>query len=346
MAINIISDSIENGEGRDSEGKRSFTRKILFSKENTDPIPSLMESDLFPSYGDAHPNHSDWYVSETPTVEPHSDSRFLVTAKYSREESGMDGSLGGSSVLPWEMPPQNVNVSFFEHTVPMTVMYSKNGDNIPVANTAGCAIAATKNVSIMQISFEYNLEHKTGTFPTLAAEAIINRDPVRILSYDIPSTCGKLMPMSSVLNTVKKNNGTIKYQYNTIKATIQVKLDGWKRELLNVGTLANWGGPLAQWGTKIGPIYQYKKNAEQVIPSWGDIFAVQKARAEAKEEADSKKKELEFSYVEITEPMPLQWDGSFFEEAITDPKNNPYLKISGYESIPASWEIYKFPKEM
>ena len=127
-----------------------------------------------------------------------------------------------------------------------------------------------------------------------------------------------------------------------------LKLYGWKKVFLNVGTRARFEN---KDGVKhISRIYKYRylpsynkatyftdlANAMELYGSLEDLIAARKAFLDSSKEATSSM----FPYEEITEPMPLNEDGTLDLDALTSKR---YKTVSGYMKKGESWTRYNLP---
>lgn len=351
MSVEIIARE-DRGASVDSSGAVSFSHVIQFEG---DSLMEIVSSTLLPQRGSRHPQNTAFFL-DSLEVQPNGNKgrrvQALATLNYSNSTE-LTRYYGGD---PWDLGAQNVTETTQEAQIAFISGWDEHGNEIANVNSAGCRILSETTEPIIVLSFSYNLEAFDRREPKIAREAIINSSTVRVAGRKIPAKTGKLLPMEANYVPEYGAENELIREYWDVKATIQIKASGWAREELDVGTMAFFRSGSGELLRIPKNIYRYtpwtsKESSDKLrtVPKFGsidDVIAAQENYAElfeTDEEKQNAKNELPFE--EITEPMPLNADGTLFMEAIAGPMVNPYNKKIIFDTVIGSWSAFDMPEE-
>ena len=337
MSVEIIARE-DRGASVDSSGAVSFSHVIQFEG---DSLMEIVSSSLLPQRGSRHPQNTAFFL-DSLEVQPNGNKgrrvQALATLNYSNSTE-LTRYYGGD---PWDLGAQNVTETTQEAQIAFISGWDEHGNEIANVNSAGCRILSETTEPIIVLSFTYNLEAFDRREPKIAREAIINSNTVRVAGRKIPAKTGKLLPMEASYIAEYGAENELTREYWDVKATIQIKSSGWAREELDVGTMAFFRDGAGNLLRIPKNIYRYtpwmsKESSDKLrtVPKFGsidDVIAAQEKYAElfdTDEEKQDAKKELPFE--EITEPMPLNEDGTLFMGAI--------------DTVIGSWSAFDMPEE-
>lgn len=350
--IQIIEDDIEF-DGIDSSRRKTATRLLVYSREAGDSTMDLAESNLLPRIGDVHPKYTRFTVDsvEKPIVSEGKPT-FCVKVKYKHGGDSGGGSGGGENgddggevddtgkveVKPWNLGPQNVQLTSFEYESPAEYLYDHNNKKHDLKNTAGQRILLSAPFCGTKISFTKNYKHMGNTWRFVNHVYQLNDKSLTVCNVKIARYHGKLYPIYPQLHTVYENDGqTIKWEYESINFNIDVKYDhDWRTSVLNVGKLAKFNGVLE-------PIFVYTPwmsedpyvNAK-TLPKYGSIADVQKAQAEYERIVKGGK----IPWSQFDEELPLDESGGIDMQAIQD---QVYRNLTGFLYEVNDWSEYSLP---
>lgn len=346
MAITLNKDDTRF-TGIDSSGKRTATRSMVFGYASGDDTMDLAESSLLPKVGDVHPSYTAWTVqsvgepswSDSPRI-------FSVNVTYSMGGSSGGGSVSSKGKKPWELGPQNFQSSTYEIEEPLLQLWDKDKSSyIPLVNTAGDRILATVPKTVQRITFQLHYKHTEGSTKKQNTNYSYNSSSETVCNITIPPYAGKLLPFSTTLHTIYKENGEVDYQYETAEITIDIRNgDTWLLKYLNVGTQAIWGSGETSFK---GAAYRYHElTSSSATPTESnmEIGSLEDALAAKKVYTDAGGKAGNFPIEEITEPFPLDSSGGFDETAYSS--GGEYVTVSGYPKQGESWNKFDLPKSI
>ena len=377
MSAVELQDVRDTGISYDDQGRVRITRTKMFC---ADSIMALYNSKLLPMRGSRHPDNSRFKL-DSSSCEPVGNVggpgqrwQFLWTGEYSASGWGGSGGGGGDDDKePWDLGAQDVRYDTFSSTVPMTEVYDpadKTGQqSFNLVNSANCPFALEHDVYGRELSFSFAVKNS----PNLNDDPLINAESINVAGIGILQYGGLLMPMSASKIVEYDDHGEKKREYWQINVTIRMAPNsfkkGWKRAQLDVGTLAFDAADTSSAPREAQPIYRYfpwtsvDPTAKQLTkPSFGSINAVAKAQADyaliaarakygqsltvasmnAEQTAYYYQAFQDLPFSEVTEPLPLN-NGFVWQQAIKDPKNNPYHKIEYFEYAVADWKQYDLP---
>lgn len=341
--IELTRDDITSASGGSKDSGKSFVRTLFLRHDPDDTMVDAINSVYMPKWNDCHPVYTAFFVTDIGDVEVFSDDTFKIEVTYSNK---VDSSEPVSAETePWNLPPQDVNISTFDKEIAMTKYW--DNDKMKwrtLLNSAGVRISATKVVTVAQLSFTMNVKKKSSV-PQLNAAYLYNAYPETVCGIYIPKHCGKLLPFNATLHSVTDSStGKIKYEYWSVAVTVQIILptgdegnENWSFSYLDVGTLVR------DKDGNLGAIYKFRDATKKeevktakVIYGSIDELTIQRSKWDKSDIAN-------FPYEEITEPMPLN-DGKLYLEAMNAQGDVPYGKITGFDSRPASWSKFDLPK--
>ena len=301
----------------------------------------LFSSNVFPAYGSRHPDDSTFALESANVTQIGNENgkiQVLWEGTY-QQTTGGGGSSSGGEVQPWDLGAQNISITAASETKPMLGGYNENGNYVSLRNTAGCPIFAEETKTITELSFTFCIKAGSSGGPNRNTVPLINKSSCTVAGYTIDAKCGLLMPLGAklIVEYEEDDPGKVKRRYWEVSATIRINSSGWQREFLNVGTMAKFGDSS---GSDPQPIYTFKAGETGQV-KYGSIFAAIAARtAYLKTNPDAK----DFSYAEITEPLPLNNSGGIDFDAMRGGTNS-YKKIVMYETKPTSWSSFNLPKD-
>ncbi|OQA85345.1 MAG: hypothetical protein BWY31_01981 [Lentisphaerae bacterium ADurb.Bin242] len=341
MAIRIKQDVIHTRAQTDSDGRTTVTRKIVYEGDVDDTILNVTTSPLYPQLDSALSQNANFFL-DTIELEHQGTTPNLFEANATYKTSNSSTKLRKDQ-KPWDLGIIDWDINFQDVPIPYTHGYDEKGNWVQNLNSAGSPIVADTTVSMPIITFSFNVKSaKPVLYNTVP---VLNKNEVLLNKYTIPKYCGKLMPVGVKEIKVYKNDGTLDYEYYHCSVTILVMFKTWEDMFLDVGTLAIY---MVDGKPAKGAIFKYtpwvkKEPEEQIktVPKFGSIDEVVKAKNiyEKVEKGGFSK----LPWEEVTEPMPLNKDGTIFTDAITKPETNPYNTVNRYPCKPVSWTAYGFP---
>jgi hypothetical protein len=342
MAITLWKDDITSASGGSKDAGKNFVRTLFLRHDRDDTMVDAINSVYMPKWNDCHPVYTAFFVTDIGDVEVFADDVFKIEVTYLNKVDSTEPV--SAETKPWDLPPQDVNISTFDKEIAMTKYWDNDKKKWrTLLNSAGVRISATKVVTVAQLSFTMNVKSKS-SIPQLNAAYLYNSNAETVCGIKIPAYCGKLLPFNATLHSVTDSStGKIKYEYWSIGVTVQIILptgdegnENWSFSYLDIGTLVR------DKGGNLGAIYKFRDavkkedlSTAKVIYGSIDELTIQRSKWDKSDIAN-------FPYEEITEPMPLN-DGKLYLEAINSP-DVPYGKIIGFDSRPASWSKFDLPK--
>ena len=332
MAI-AISSIEDTGMSMSSSGWTRTRQKVV----SGDSWEELYLSGVFPQYGSRHPENTYFRLTSANISAIGNEGRkvqALWEGTYTTNQTEFDNFNSD----PWELGAQEVSVSSTTEQVVMNGGYDDKGKWVSLVNSAGCPIMAETTIPIMELNFIFAVKTDQKDEAPINMGGLINKNKERVAGYDIEKKCGLLLPMSAnyVAEYDELNPGTPKRRYWEISATIRINEKTWKKPFLDVGTMALFGN-----STVPEPIFQYYTAPDNPIPTFGSIR--QAIAYKATWEKNYPDKKDQFSWTEITEPLPLN-NGKIYTAAMGKTRNN-YNEITMFESNPVSWNKYDLPRK-
>jgi hypothetical protein len=325
MALEI-SNIEDTGMSMDSSGWTRTRKKIV----SASTWEELYRGNAFPAHGSRHPENPAFRLeSANMTQIGNSDRKIQVL---------WEGTYHASTIAeakdPWELDAQDVSIAYSTETAPMLYGYNAKGNPVTLKNSAGCMISAETSHTITDLTFRYCVKAKKRYEIPGHIEPLINKNSETVADVKIRPYCGLLMPYSTnlIVEYDDENPNKEVRRYWELQVTIRINPKTWKREYLDVGTMALFGGGIPE------PIYQYQPDPDGFKPIYGSIHQHRKAKERYKKDYPDK----EMSWTEITEPLPLR-NGEIFQEALGSYQNR-YNKISLFEYDPVSWSSLDLPK--
>ena len=335
MALEISSVE-DTGMSMDSSGWTRTRQKIV----SAPTWEELYSGGAFPVIGSRHPNNTLFRLeSATMTQIGNTDGKIQVlwtgTYKTPSGSSTGGGSSSGSDVDPWDLDATNVSVGYSTEQVPFLKGWNESGAEVDLLNSAGCRIDAETTAFVTELTFTYCVKSSGTGEPPVNNSPSINQSVQKVAGYSIPAKCGMLMPMSAtfMIEYEDDNPTKIKRTYWEINVSIRINERGWKKEFLDVGTMALFDAGVPE------PIYQYTPNPNEPKVNFGSIGQVQKAKAEFEKNYPGQK----MGWNEVTDPLPLN-NGKIFTEALQS-RQNQYNKIVIYDVPLDSWASYNLPSK-
>lgn len=369
--IQIVGDGILTDSSMSSDGSSTITREIVYSGDTGTKITDIISSPLYPQHKSALPTDSRFYLDDISCQQDGDiPPTFKATARYKHSYGALDLDRNGnritSNTKPWLLPISDLESSFTEIEWPLDVAWVKDeitGEykiTSKITNSAGQKLTATRVINIRSLSFTFNMRH-TGETPTWNTEPEINNETIRVAGVKIYAGCGKLMPITSRLITVYESDGRkVKWEYWSCKVEIKIHPDfkGWCRTFLDVGTMCMW--PSGEDDKLVlGAIYKYtpwitKEDSEnvKVVPKFGSLNDVVEAKNKyadlfgEKGTSDYNSAWQRLPWEEITEPMPLNSDGTLDTYAIEHGAEVDfyYRKLEFWDFQRTIWDHFNFPE--
>jgi hypothetical protein len=344
MAVTIIHKAED--VSAQSEGKITTLERVMIV--NGDNMAEIASSNIIPKNDSRHPLNSSFVLTNRQFERVGNVGRKVqaqVTLTYSNA-----GEVAEDNKDPWDLDAQNVQISYNTEPTPLLEGYKKNGEKIQLLNSAGSRLLIEGQSIIRQISFMFCVKAKKSGEAPINNRAIINSSAETVAGYSFAAFTAMLMPMNASFVQDVNDDGEIYRRYWQIEAVILENEKTWQRKALNVGTMAKFST------TKPAqPIYQYTpwtsdSDAENMLvkPKFGsidDVIAAKNAYANNFPDSEKQSRFDMLPYQEITEPLPLTVDGKVYEQALVDPKNNPYLVVPYFETKPANWSQWNLPKK-
>lgn len=352
MSFSVVKDGIIPGNGLDSSGKQTFIRKMGVTYEEGDTVVDLQESNFFPSVGSVHPTYTQWTLESISTPIVNDVPREMwFDCTYSR---GGNSEKKEKDTPPWELGPQEFQTNTFDIMIPVKRIFKPrdiggDGEWHDYTNSAGAPLLREMPVPVKQISFVMNYKHRKGRPPESVEKYTYNSKKETVCNEKIEPYCGKMLPTSSTLHTVYENDGkTIKWQYDSVRYTIQINGNTWKISDLNVGTYCIWE---KNTDTKYkGPVYKFPDWKEGDITTASPTFGSMEQLIETRKKylaADANNKSSDFPWDEFTEPVPLNDDGTLDLKALLNKDGKAeYKRIEGFDSEGESWNKYDLPSKI
>ena len=230
-------------------GETTIERIMYF--ESTRPYEdaiSVTSLSVFPQKNSAHPNHASFKYYGNATVEPvdQNGKYWRAVLQYSTSNpnaTDVNGNKVTSDTEPWKLLPDNISFTYPETTVPFDLAYNDKGElAIPVANSAGDAISAARNVCSPQMTFTFAVKN-WDVNNSIKYGDTINSDAIKVCGLTIPSGTGLLRPPeASYITVYEDGSDKIKWQYYSVSVTIVFDIHGilFTRRFLNVGDRAKF----------------------------------------------------------------------------------------------------------
>lgn len=342
---------------------RNITIERLMQVQGDD-LTEITTSSIIPQAGSSHPLDVSFRLTDRDFSIVGNKNRKIQCAiqlTYTNEQGKWPSSSNKNededekAQEPWLLDAQNVQVSYSTEPLPLLNGYTGDGRNVPLLNSAGSRLQVETQTIIRQISFTYYVK-QAGRISSAPVNdtPIINKDLTQAAGFRFAPFTAMLMPMNAQYIADVDDMGVVTRRYWQIDAQILENKRTWEREVLDVGTMIK-----DKKSGVLQPIYQYTPWVTddpienlKVFPEYGNIDAVIAAKnnyRDIKAKDDTKEKQQrrwdELPYSEITEPLPLNTDGSIYIEAMKDPHKNPYNTIKYFETMPASWSQWNLPKK-
>lgn len=373
-----------------SSGKVTISRVMYFesdkSIEDAVDITALPE---FPAVSSAHPLHPQFKYYGDATIEPLSAQSKIwrATLEYSttldnanaKDKNGKDVT---EDTPPWLLRPDNISFSYPEVTVPFKVAYDSKGKlTVPVVNTAGNILTATKSIFNAQMSFTFATKSWSPE-NGLKYGNTINAKSEKICGIKFPANTVMLLPPEATFVTVYQDGTTqIKWEYwnVTINLLIDISETVFARKLLNVGDRAKFRSlsltgdellskagvngfvPATDVASQICSFRLTKESSlgngksdfiptgDLVFCSWEQYIAARKLYLDASTKLKDKISTTYQLQCEQHQSMPLNKSGYLLEEAIQGHKkynsNAEYLQLSFNQYAPKSWNSLDLPSQ-
>lgn len=325
MALEI-SNIEDTGMSMDSSGWTRTRKKIV----SASTWEELYRGNAFPAHGSRHPENSAFRLeSANMTQIGNSDRKIQVL---------WEGTYHASTIAeakdPWELDAQNVNISYSTEQAPLLYGFNDKGKSVSLLNSAGCMISAETTYTITELSFLYCVKAKKSGDAPGNSTPMINKNSETVAGIKIPAYCGMIMPTAAnlIVEYEDDNPNKEKMRYWELSVNIRINNKTWKKEFLDVGTMALFESNVPE------PIFQYQPDPEGIKPEYGSIHQLRKAKERYKKNYPEK----EMSWTEVTEPLPLKY-GHIYKDAMGSP-DNKYEKIYLFEFEPVSWNSLDLPK--
>lgn len=337
MAITIS--SIEDtGMSMSSSGWTRTRHKVVSGSS----WEELYRGGVFPQYGSRHPDNSLFRLTSA-NISPVGNEGRGVQVLWEGTYTTNQTEFSETDSEPWELDAQEVTVTPTTEQVVMTKGYYWNTEQNkwywrPLVNSANCPIIAETTRPITELNFIYAVEAKNRDEAPVNISGLINSRKETVAGYEIDKWCGLLLPISATYITEydELNPGEELRRYWELAVTIRINEQTQAKSFLDVGTMALFGD-----STVPQPIFQYYTAPDNPIPTFGSIN--QAIAYKATWEKNYPDKKDQFSWTEVTEPLPLK-NGEIYYDALNKTKN-VYNTIDLYESIPVSWNKYNLPKK-
>lgn len=360
------------------DGEVTIDRIMYFQGEVNEGAADVMALGVFPQKGSAHPKHPQYKYYGNATVEPmESEGRvWRAVLEYSTSnpnQTDVNGKPVTSETAPWNLKPDSINFSYPETTLPFDMAYDDKGNaTIPVLNSAGDPLIATKSVCNAQMSFTFATK-KWDVNNSIEYGETINSSSIKVCGITIGARRGLLKPPEASFITVYEDGSSkVKWQYWSVTVTIVFDLHGniFERELLNVGDRAKFkelplgDDPLLKDGGA-NTTFPETKNASQIcsfrktvkstvngkssyLPlgdvvfcSWDQYIAIRQAYLDA---STALERQITSPYelqCEQQRQMPLDNKGYIDTDALTSKK----YYTANYKVYPSmSWGGLNLPK--
>lgn len=345
----IIKHPLEERSGSSDRSATTIECELIVE---ADSIAEAMGAAIIPQYGSRLPHNARLYLTNR-SFEPVGNvgRKMQISVKLTyTDESDATTLAADANKDPWNLGAQNVQVSYTTESTPIKYGYRTDGSLRQLKNSAGSRLLIEEQRTIRQISFVFCVKAKKSGKAPINDEEIINFKTETVAGYTFKAYTAKLMPMNATFINEVDEKGKNKRIYWQIEATILENKNGWKRQPLNVGTMAKFKPNLPAQ-----PIYQYTPwestdDAENMkkMPKFGsinDVIAAKTAYSKLFATSEQPSRFDMLPYQEITEPLPLLPDGTVHEQALIDPENNPYYAVEYFATQPASWAQWNLPKK-
>lgn len=357
--IRLFKSGIKLGSGQtDTNGLKTIVREMIFSYDDGDTDADLLSSEYYPLRNSSLPDYPAFKLESIGTPEwSEVPQHIRVEATYKTRSSLDQTSGSGADVKPWDLGATGLRITFRTEEASIIYGFDYNGEIIELRNYAGCLFDVTATRVNHTIEFSKSYKY-TGRSNIRNYDIVYNQGAVRLFGISYPDATLKMYPPSSEVFTEYDENGEIDYQYETLNYVIEVnygslnkrtqKWSGWYKNIPQVGTLALFE---VNGERTLGAIFKYfpytsaDESAQAAVqPLFGGIQDVLKANARYQKLIGDDTKNIPFE--EFTEPMPLNEDGSLWQEAIKDPKNNPYKVLQYIDRKPVSFSGFNLPKNL
>jgi hypothetical protein len=232
-----------------SNGESTIERVIYFESDSKDEDAVTITSlATFPQKNSAHPRHPSYKYYGNATIDPiDSTGRYWqAVLQYSTSRPNATTSSGGkvtSDTKPWELGPDRIDFASPETTIPFELAYDESGSlSVPVVNSAGDIIPATRSASNFQMSFTFATK-RWDENNSIDYGNTINSSSINVCGIRIQKGQGLLKPPSASYITVYEDGSNkVKWEYWSVDVTIVFDIQGniFQRKFLNVGDRAKF----------------------------------------------------------------------------------------------------------
>lgn len=232
-----------------TNGETTIERIMYFQAENLyENAIDVISLEVFPQKNSAHPLNASFKYYGNATVEPvDSEGKYWkAVLQYSTSNpnaTDINGNKVTSDTEPWKLLPDNISFTYPETTVPFDLAYNDKGElAVPVANSAGDAIPASRNVCSPQMTFTFAVKN-WDVNNSIKYGDTINSSSINVCGLTIPSGAGLLRPPeASYITVYEDGSDKIKWQYYSVSVTIVFDIHGvlFLRKFLNVGDRAKF----------------------------------------------------------------------------------------------------------
>jgi hypothetical protein len=217
-----------------SDGNATITRRIYFVADSrNEDAADVMALECFPKKYSAHPRHPAYKYYGNASIQPLSDSSMTWYAdlEYTAENTNsvdMNGNEVTKDTPPWELFPDNYNISYPEVTIPFTAAYDENGNIydrdgktlIPVQNSAGSPLKVETVRFNFKMSFQFAVK-KWDLSNSFNFGNTINARSERICGIVFPAGKALMLPIEATPVTVfEEDTNKLKWEYWNINVTI------------------------------------------------------------------------------------------------------------------------------
>ena len=373
-----------------SEGNATITRRIYFVADSrNEDAADVMALECFPKKYSAHPRHPAYKYYGNASIQPLSDSSMTWYAdlEYTAENPNtfdMNGNEVTKDTPPWELFPDNYNISYPEVTIPLTAaydeygrVYDSNGKTlVPVQNSAGSPL----KVETVRFNFKMSFQFAVKEWDLSNAFNFgntINARSERICGIVFPAGKALMLPIEATPVTVfEEDTNKLKWEYWNVNITIladpteqslakyipdvgnkaKFKSVFYKDELIDYGVLLPETSRASQIcrfrkakKEKIGDKVHFLPVGDIVYCSWEQYLDLRKEYiAASKYLIDNKKMDSMYDLqCEQEKDMPLK-DGYVYTQAID---GHPDYTGASYNVLKfrcypyKNWQKLNLPKE-
>ena len=234
-------------------GVDSATIVHVYHADNGEDEFDILNQPQLPVYNQTHPrakalSNTGLHVSRVDGTKK--NLVYEVECTYERlEAEGINVDPGEREVLPWNAPVFNFSILPVDNILPFDLAY-KNGDgqgspSKPVVSSSGTPLGANTNKPNISLKFSYYLRSVRDSW-AIDYYNTVNASGVTVANVYIAKGTGLLRSFGSSLKRTYNEDGSLKYTYYQVDVEIEIRSEGWSRQLADMSVFMLSGGSPAR----------------------------------------------------------------------------------------------------